>query len=348
MVILITFFCDLRSCISSQIVVSDNYTQPYFLSCFPLSLVFSFDKKKNPLFLFVLSNQGGHRSRCPCPLFLPNSNFMFSEKKEEIGKIAVDDWAMVKKRGEHGNRRMSPELSGRVASRREEEIVEASKQSLCLKKVSFTSWPSTLPALLLGLPPSSSSVLHQDVFIDVTAPICHNLTSAAVCFGLPLFHYSAFPVIIKCFFFFWQLPETFSSLLLFDTQTYVVLHHCPRILDILQLTLRCHSLSPQNVSILSHDRTRAARCFFFFLSLSHLQVNVPLSQNVHKSSISWSVLMPGGIAQSPTIHIVCMLSSTLKNNNCVCISKSTHMTFFPFLCSCLDSDIFGRLMCWQG
>lgn len=238
---------------------------------------------------------------------------------------------------------MSPELSGRVASGREEEIVEASKQSLCLKKekchlpadsqLCFTSW--------------SSSILYQDVFIDVTAPICHNLTSAAVCFGLPLFRYFAFPVIIKCLFFFAPSWNLLLSLSLFDTQTYVVLHHCHRILDISQLTLRCHSLSPQNVSILSHDRTRAARRFFFF-SLSHLQVNVPLSQNVHKSSISWSVLMPGGIAQSPTIHIVCMLSSTLKNNNCVCISKSTHMTFFLFLCSCLDSDIFGRLMCWQG
>lgn len=239
---------------------------------------------------------------------------------------------------------MSPELSGRVAPRREEEIVEASKQSLCLKKekchlpadsqLCFTSW--------------SSSILYQDVFIDVTAPICHNLTSAAVCFGLPLFRYFAFPVIIKCLFFFAPSWNLLLSLSLFDTQTYVVLHHCHRILDISQLTLRCHSLFPlKRLNPIS--RSYACReAFFFSLSLSHLQVNVPLSQNVHKSSISWSVLMPGGIAQSPTIHIVCMLSSTLKNNNCVCISKSTHMTFFPFLCSCLDSDIFGRLMCWQG
>lgn len=236
---------------------------------------------------------------------------------------------------------MSPELSGRVAPRREEEIVEASKQSICLKKgkchlpadsqLCFTSW--------------SSSILYQDVFIDVTAPICHNLTSAAVCFSPSFVTLLRIPCHNQMFGFFWQLPQTFSSLSLFDTQTYVVLHHCHRILDISQLTLRCHSLFPlKRLNPIS--RSYACReAFFFFLSLSHLQVNVPLSQNVHKSSISWSVLMPGGIAQSPTIHIVCMLSSTLKNNNCVCISKSTHMTFFPFLCSCLDSDIFGRLMC---
>lgn len=206
---------------------------------------------------------------------------------------------------------------------------------LTLNSACFTSWSSSILFLRLtsgrvyrcdraNLPqPNISRCMFWPSFVPLLRIPCHN----------------------QMFGFFWQLPETFSSLLLFDTQTYVVLHHCPRILDILQLTLRCHSLSPQNVSILSHDRTRAARCFFFFLSLSHLQVNVPLSQNVHKSSISWSVLMPGGVAQSPTIHIVCMLSSTLKNNNCVCISKSTHMTFFLFLCSCLDSDIFGRLMC---
>lgn len=222
--------------------------------------------------------------------------------------------------------------------------MEASKQSICLKKgkchlpadsqLCFTSW--------------SSSILYQDVFIDVTAPICHNLTSAAVCFGLPLFRYFAFPVIIKCLFFFGTFLKPSPVSLAFWHSNIC----CPPSLS--QNSWHFAADTPLSFALPSKrlnpiSRSYACReAFFFSLSLSHLQVNVPLSQNVHKSSISWSVLMPGGVAQSPTIHIVCMLSSTLKNNNCVCISKSTHMTFFPFLCSCLDSDIFGRLMCWQG
>lgn len=130
---------------------------------------------------------------------------------------------------------------------------------LTLNSACFTSWSSSILFLRLisgrvyrcdraNLPqPNISRCMFWPSFVPLLRIPCHN----------------------QMFGFFWQLPETFSSLLLFDTQTYVVLHHCHRILDISQLTLRCHSLSPQNVSILSHDRTRAARRFFFFF-LSHI------------------------------------------------------------------------------
>lgn len=222
--------------------------------------------------------------------------------------------------------------------RREEEC--GGVRSVYLPKESDSRLPANNPFLLLHFfesfcvlfclspyfsPSLSPRACFQKRPCQFTVTL-HHLFSLFLIF---LFHLPAFPFSIKYTWAFAGRPVFLSFLSLSNilwcflpplSQHFILTFQNQGALSLQEKCLNCtHDVG------LIHVLDCVCVCVF---------VTLPLLKNVCRPSISWSILVPWGVAQTHTIHIVCALLSTFNNSHSVVAWMS------PFLYLCVFTWIW--------
>lgn len=214
--------------------------------------------------------------------------------------------------------------------RREEEC--GGVRSVYLPKESDSRLPANNPFLLLHFSESFCVLFCLSLYFSpsLSPRACfqkrpcqftvtlHHLFSLFLIF---LFHLPAFPFSIKYTWAFAGRPVFLSFLSLSNilwcflpplSQHFILTFQNQGALSLQEKCLNCtHDVG------LIHGLECVCVCVF---------VTLPLLKNVCRPSISWSILVPWGVAQTHTIHIVCALLSTFNNSHSVVAWMS------PFLC----------------